>query len=69
MRQTVLVEERLKFHQASGYNYSGERGASKVSFCVVSSGAPAPAGSSFSLRRSGSSKQKEIFRCVPLWLK
>src|SRR6266481_4298459 len=29
-RWSVLEEERLKFHPASGYNYSGERGASKV---------------------------------------
>ena len=33
-----MVEERLKFHQTSGYNYSGERGASKVSFCAMVSG-------------------------------
>src|SRR5947208_15829214 len=29
-RRSVLEEGRLRFHPASGYNYSGERGASKV---------------------------------------
>jgi len=33
-----MTEERLGFHPASAYNYSGEREACKVTSCVMSSG-------------------------------
>ena len=33
-RQSVVAAERLKFHPASAYNYSGEHAASKVPFSI-----------------------------------
>src|SRR6185369_2369244 len=37
-RGSVAAAERLRFHPASAYNYSGEHEACKVTSCVMSSG-------------------------------